>query len=345
MKQVTLGNSNEKVSALCLGAMLFGSRHSDKESFALLDQFVEAGGNFIDTANMYACWMEGCQGGESESCLGRWMKARGNRGLVFLSTKVGQPYPGTQRGTGTAQVISECDKSLKRLQTDRIDLYYSHIDDRLTPMHETLEAFSRLVQAGKVRHIGASNFTAWRLEEARRTSFNNNFPDYCCVQQLHTYLKPVSGASLADDYGMAVANDDLLDYCLSRPFPIVAYSPVLQGFYAKPGAEIPPRFRTLECGERLALLKKIAEAHSATTNQVILAWMTQKKPLTIPLSGASSPAQLAENLKALSIVLNNEEIALLNNVPPDSKIPLKTAAADAAAVFFHNMIPQKNLVA
>jgi aryl-alcohol dehydrogenase-like predicted oxidoreductase len=159
MKTIPLGHTGIPVSTLCLGAMYFGTRQDEATSYRLLDQYLDAGGFFIDTANIYSHWVPGFKGQESEALLGRWMKARGNRSRLFVASKVGFEYGEVQRGLKAHQVESECEKSLKLLGVEAIDLYYAHVDDRDTPMSETLEASDRLVKAGKVRAIGASNLT------------------------------------------------------------------------------------------------------------------------------------------------------------------------------------------
>jgi aryl-alcohol dehydrogenase-like predicted oxidoreductase len=196
MQTTQLGKTGVDVSLYCLGAMYFGSRNDRATSYRMLDRYVDAGGSFIDTANIYAWWVEGFHGGESETLLGEWMRARGHRSRLFIASKVGFQYSDVARGLTAAQIEAECDKSLRRMGIDTIDLFYAHVDDRTTPMHETMEAFDRLVRAGKVRHIGASNFLAYRLERAHTLSKQNGWPDYVCLQQRHTYLRPKPGAEL-----------------------------------------------------------------------------------------------------------------------------------------------------
>ena len=212
MKTTTLGFTNVPVSSLCLGAMYLGTRQDEATSFRLLDIYVEAGGFFIDTANIYARWVDGYRGYESENLLGRWMKARKNRARMFIATKVGfeVPYYGVERGLPAATIIQECEKSLRNLGVETIDLYYAHCDDLNTPLEETLQAFDQLVKAGKVRTLGASNYMAWRLEEARWISQAHGWSEYCCVQQRHTYLRPRPGASF---YPQLAVNEDLQQYC------------------------------------------------------------------------------------------------------------------------------------
>src|SRR5437763_7031797 len=170
MQKLRLGNSGGEVSSLCFGTDLIGSRIDRETSFRLFDLFREKGGTFIDTGNFYASWVPGCQGGESETTIGAWVKARGVRDQTVISTKVGFDYPGCPGGLSAAEIERECEKSLRRLQTDRIDLYYSHKDDRTVSLEETMEAFDRLVRAGKVRAIGASNLAGWRIAQANQLS-------------------------------------------------------------------------------------------------------------------------------------------------------------------------------
>ena len=309
MRTVSLGNTSTKVSALCLGAMYFGTRQNQAESFALLDQYYEAGGRFIDTANIYSWWEPNGKGGESEPILGAWIKARQNRDQLFLASKVGFNYQDVPIGL-TAEVIeSECEKSLQRLGIESIDLYYSHRDDRHTPMAETLETFNRLLQAGKVRHIGASNFTAWRLEEARGVSQTNEWPEYICVQQRHTYLRPKPGASF--DPQLA-ANDDLLDYCRQRNTTLLAYSVLLSGAYTRPERSIQAEYAGPDTDNRLAALRTVAQEIGASANQVILAWLMQSDPPVLPLIAASTAEQLQENIDALNITLSPGQMERLN---------------------------------
>lgn len=310
MKTRALGHSGVEVSALCLGTMYFGSRTDEATSYQLLDQYVEAGGTFLDTANIYACWVPGYVGGESEVLLGRWMKERRNRQQIFVASKVGFEMPGVERGLRAAQIEAECEKSLKRLGIESIDLYYAHIDDRRTPLEETMAAFARLVQAGKVRFIGASNFLAWRLEQANCVSRSNGWPEYCCIQQRHSYLRPKPGASFAPQIA---ANDDLLDLCQSRNITLLAYSVLLSGAYTRAERPIPEGYVGPDSDARLAALRAVAEETGATPNHVILAWMMGGQPSVLPLIAASTDKQLQENLDALDLKLTAEQMLRLSN--------------------------------
>ena len=309
MKTIPLGSSGVQVSALCLGAMMFGTKEDETISFRLLDQYMDAGGSFIDTANIYSHWVKGFRGGESESLLGRWFQQRGNRARVFLASKVGFDYPGVARGASARQIQEECEKSLRRLGVDTIDLYYIHKDDRATPPEETLAALDALVKAGKVRFIGASNFLAWRLEEARWISQTHGWSEFCCLQQRHTYLRPRPGTTFDPQ---AAINEDLLDYGRSRDITLLAYSALLGGAYTRPEREVGDQYLGPDSDARLTALKQVAEQRNASPNQVILAWMLAGSPRILPLIAASTPEQLDENIRALDLTLSAEEMALLD---------------------------------
>jgi aryl-alcohol dehydrogenase-like predicted oxidoreductase len=310
MKTVPLGHTGQQVSALCLGAMFLGTRQDEPTSFALLDQYVEAGGTFIDTANVYAHWAGG-QGGDSESLLGRWMKARGNRDRLFVATKVGFDYPGAPRGLTPELIAQECDLSLRRLGTDRIDLYYAHVDDRVTPLRDTMEAFHRLVKAGKVRYIGASNYLAYRLERAHALSKANEWTEFCCLQQRYTHLRPKHGARFG---AQEAVNEDMLDYVRARKgeFTLLVYSVLLGGAYTRADRAIPLEYAGPDSEARLRALREVAQESGATPNQVVLAWLMQTDPPALPLIAASGPEQLAENLAALDVTLSAAQVERLN---------------------------------
>ncbi len=309
MQTVQLGHTRQQVSALCLGAMYFGTRQDEAASYRLLDQYVDAGGAFVDTANIYAHWAGG-QGGDSEALLGRWMAARGNRDRLFIASKVGFGYGDVPRALTPALVEAECDKSLKRLGTDVIDLYYAHVDDRETPLRDTMGAFARLVDAGKVRYIGASNYLAYRLERAHTLSKANGWPSFCCVQQRHTYLRLKPGASAAPQ---VVANDDLFDYVRARSddFTLLAYSALLGGTYTRADRPLLDTYHGPDADARLAALRAVAAEAGVTPNQVVLAWMRQSDPPVLPLIAASTSAQLAENIAALDVVLSADQMQRL----------------------------------
>ena len=307
MRKVPLGEAGVQVSALCLGCMFFGTRVDDRTSMRLLDRYTAAGGAFLDTANNYAFWVTGGRGGESEALLGRWMRLRGNRNRLFVATKVGGA-PGED--VSRAAIVAAVDGSLRRLDTDHIDLYYAHVDHRSMALDETLEAFGELVAAGKVRHIGCSNYAAWRVERARRISDARGLPRYCCIQQRHSYVRPRPGTSFG---AQLAADDSLLDFCSANPeVALLAYSPLLSGAYTVPDRAIPAQYLGPDTDARLSALQQVARAAGASANQVVLAWLMATTPPAIPLIAASNDAQLDDNLGALAVELSAEQLAMLN---------------------------------
>lgn len=310
MRKVPLGDSGADVSCICLGAMYFGSRTDPELSRRLLDEYVESGGSFIDTAKIYAHWIQGFTGGESETLLGQWMRERRNRSSVFLASKVGFQYPSVERGLTASLIEAECDRSLKRLGVETIDLYYAHVDDRATPIDATLEAFQRLVRAGKVRLIGASNFLAWRLAESRAASRPRSWPAYCCIQQRHSYLRPRPGTTFDPQIA---ANDDLLDYCASSGITLLAYSPLLGGAYTRSDRTLAEQYVGRDTAARMKLLKTMARELGITPNQLVLAWLMQTEPPAIPVMAAGTLEQLRENLGTLAVSLTRGQVLALSS--------------------------------
>nr|WP_145405137.1 aldo/keto reductase [Paenibacillus xylanexedens] len=316
MRQLTLGKSGPQVSALCLGCLNFGTKADKSLSYRLLDQYVEAGGNFLDTSNNYAFWNGAGVGGQSETLLGEWMKEKNNRNSIFLATKVGAnpTIPGggfpAKEGLSKKAIHKAVDESLKRLQTDYIDLYYAHIDDMDVPLEETLEAFNQLVQSGKVRAIGCSNHYTWRLEEARSISLSHGFAPYQCIQQRYSYLRPRPGADF--DVQISVSEEMLKYIETHEEIALLAYSPLLSGAYTRQDRPIPVQYTGPDAEARIAVLQEISKETGATHNQVVLAWMLNNSPVTLPVIAASSTEQLQENLQALNVTLTQEQIKRLN---------------------------------
>lgn len=309
MEKLALGGSGLEVSALCLGSDSIGSKIDRETSFKLMDLYAEAGGSFIDTANFYASWLPGCRGGESESTIGLWMKDRGVRDQLVIGSKLGFDYPGCDGGLSAPEIERECEKSLQRLKTDRIDLYYAHRDDSATPIEETMEAFDRLVQSGKVRAIGASNLKQWRIAEANTVSRLRQWTGYSVVQQRHTVLRPRHGA----DFGPQICvNEDLKDYCRLRGIAMIAYSVLLQGAYTREDRPVPAQYAGPEADDRLRVLHDVAEEAGATKNQVVIAWLRQSDPPVLPIIAGSRPEQLVENIAALEIILAADQIKRLD---------------------------------
>jgi aryl-alcohol dehydrogenase-like predicted oxidoreductase len=289
--------------------MFLGTRTDQAMSRRILDAYVDAGGSFIDTANIYAWWVEGGKGGESETLLGEWIRERGNRHRIFLATKVGFGYGSVPTGLTAKVIEEECDKSLKRMQVDTIDLFYAHVDDRKTPLEETMQALDKLVRAGKVRFIGASNYLAWRLEQAYRISLENDWAKFCCIQQRYTYLRLKPGATFSPQ---SFANDDLLDCCRSTGLTLLAYSVLLGGAYTRADRSIPAQHAGADSEKRLEALRTVAQQSAVTVNQVVLRWLMQSSPAILPLIAASDETQLQENLGALEFELTAEQMEYLN---------------------------------
>ena len=306
MNELPLGDSGATVSALCLGTMFFGTTVDEKTAYAVLDRYYDAGGRFFDTANNYAVWIDGGEGGESEALLGRWMRERGNRDDIFLATKVGGWHA---EGLGAAAIARGIEGSLERLGTDRVDLYYAHVEDRSVPQEETVGAFGELVTAGKARYVGCSNAPAWRIERARGIARAGVGAPYCCVQQRHSYLLPRPGT----DLGRQLASSpELLDYCADQGVGLLAYSVLLGGAYTRDDRPLPDGYAGADADARLAVLREVAEETGATPNQVVLAWLLRGTPPVIPLIGASSEEQLAENLGALEVELSAQQLERLD---------------------------------
>ncbi len=317
MQKQTLGKTSVEVSALCYGTDLVGSRIDEAASFGLLDVFADHGGAFIDTGNFYASWYPGCVGGESETTIGRWMAARGNRDQIAISTKLGFDYPGCDGGLTASEIERECEKSLRRLQTDRIDVYYAHRDDFATPLEETMEAFHRLVAAGKVRVLGASNLWLWRVAEANALSTLREWTPYSVVEQRYTYFRPRHGA----DFGPQICiTEDMKRFCQHHGMTLIAYSILLQGAYTRSERPVPAQFAGPEADERMAALLSVAEEACATPNQVIIAWMRQSDPSVLPIIAGSRPEQVRENIAALEVRLTGQQMELLTRAGnPDVK--------------------------
>ena len=308
MDKVQLGNSGVWASALAMGSDVLGSKIDRTTTFGLLDYFADRGGTLIDTANFYASWLPGCQGGESETAIGAWMKARGNRNQLLISSKLAFDYPGSPGGLTAQQIERECEKSLKRLQTDHLDIYYAHRDDFATPMEETMAAFDRLVKAGKVRVLGASNLPIWRIAEANTIAAAHGWHGYQVIQQRYTYVRPRHGA----DFGPQIfLSEEIKAFAKHHGITLVAYSVLLQGTYTRPERQLPAQFAGVDSDERINALKSVAGELGVSPNQVVIAWMRQSDPSILPIIAGSRTEQLQENIDALKLTLSNEQMGRL----------------------------------
>jgi aryl-alcohol dehydrogenase-like predicted oxidoreductase len=314
-----------EVSVFALGTHRFGTEIDEATSFAILDRYAEAGGTFIDTADNYAFWVNGTQGGESEELLGRWRRSRGVGGEVVIATKLGaRPLaPGTgfaDNAEGlSAQVIRESSqRSRDRLGVDRLDLLYAHIEDPVVPLGETVQAFAALVAEGSVGLLGVSNHWAWRVERARSLAAAAGLPGYEVLQYQHSYLRPrtdLPGGRSPD--GMSgLLGGDLLSYLRSEPqLTMVVYASLMRGGYVRPDKLAAAEFAEFDhpgTPARLAVLREVARDAGATVNQVVLAWLTGAQIPMIPVIGASSVAQLDESLAAADLELTAQQRARLD---------------------------------
>ncbi|MER5211758.1 aldo/keto reductase [Streptomyces sp. NPDC002838] len=325
MKYRTIGSdpkNRREVSVLALGAMLFGSRTDEKTSFDVLDRYVEAGGNFIDTSDNYAFWIDGGQGGQSEELLGRWRKSRGIGDEIVIATKLGaRPLaPGTSyvdnpEGLSAKVIRESAERSRERLGVEKLDLLYAHIEDHTVPLRETVEGFAELVAEGTVGLLGVSNHAVWRVERARALAAAAGLPGYEVLQYEHSYLRPRTDVpgEIFPDGSLGAAGPHLLGYLRAEPgLTLVAYSPLLKGTYAHPDRPLLPGYDHPGTPPRLAALREVARETGATVNQVVLAWQIGGELPVVPLAGASSMAQLEENLAAVDLELTAEQRARLD---------------------------------
>jgi aryl-alcohol dehydrogenase-like predicted oxidoreductase len=309
-----LGRSGLKVSALCLGGNTFGWTTDQKASEAVLDAYLAAGGNFIDTADVYARWVPGNKGGESETALGIWMAARKNRSAVIMATKACGPMGPGPNDTGLSRqhIMQAVEASLTRLKTDYIDLYQAHWDDRDTPLDETLRAFDDLVRQGKVRYLGASNHVAWRLTRALWESDRHGYARYECLQPKYNLV-------IRDEY-----ERELEGLCLEQGVGVIPYSSLASGFLSGKyhrGESLPATARAAGVqktymNERgfavLAAVEKVAAGAGATPAQVALSWLVHRPGITAPIASATSVAQLQEIAGAVDLKLDAEATKTLD---------------------------------
>jgi aryl-alcohol dehydrogenase-like predicted oxidoreductase len=297
MKKRKLGHSTLEVSPLCFGGNVFGWTIDEATSFRLLDVFFEAGGNFIDTANVYSRWVPGHEGGESETILGKWMKARKNRDRLVIATKVGMEMGPDRKGLRKPYILEEAENSLRRLQTDQVDLYISHAEDKTTPIEETLAAYDQLIREGKARVCGASNYSPEGLQDSLEQSRRLGLPSYQSLQPLYNLydreefeetLRPV-----CQEYGLSVTPY----YALASGFLTGKYRQ--ESDFAKSPRGGKARSYLDEKGKRiLASLDKAAEEHGTKPAVIALAWLMHQPTVTSAIASATSLEQLEDLLAA-----------------------------------------------
>ena len=311
MKKRKLGDSGLEVSPLAFGGNVFGWTADETMSFRLLDAFVAEGFNLIDTADVYARWVQGLEGGESETIIGKWLKRSGKRQSVIIATKVGKEMGPDKKGLSRSYIFQAVEESLRRLQTDYIDLYQSHEDDTQTPLEETLDAFDRLIQDGKVRAIGASNFSAKRLAEALQVSEQYGYPRYQSLQPLFNL------------YDRADYEKDLEPLCREKGLAVISYFSLASGFLTgkyRSEADLADRARAdivkkylNERGYRiLEALGRVAQQHNVTPAQAALAWLIAQPTITAPIASATNLEQLNQLIQATTLELDPSSMALLD---------------------------------
>jgi aryl-alcohol dehydrogenase-like predicted oxidoreductase len=318
MKKRILGNSGLEVAPLAFGGNVFGWTADEQTSFRLLDTFVAAGFNLIDTADTYSRFAPGNRGGESETIIGKWLKRGARRDKVIIATKVGSEMGPQKKGLSKRYILRAVEDSLKRLQTDYIDLYQSHRDDPDTPLDETLEAYARLMEQGKVRAIGASNYTAERLSDALRLSRRHELPRYECLQTEYNL------------YDRAEYEETLEPICIENGLGVLGYFSLASGFLTgkyKSADDLANKARgdsvkkyLNERGFRiLDALDHVAERLHAAPVQVALAWLIARPTVTAPIASATSLPQLKELIGATTLELDEESMDFLNQAS-DSQV-------------------------
>jgi aryl-alcohol dehydrogenase-like predicted oxidoreductase len=311
MEKRQLGNSGLEVAPLAFGGNVFGWTADEPTSFALLDAFVDAGFNLIDTADVYSTWVQGHSGGESETIIGKWLKRSGKRAAVVIATKVGKEMGPNSNGLSKTYILQAVEDSLQRLQTDYIDLYQSHADDPQTPLEETLAAYDQLIRQGKVRAIGASNYSAQRLAKSLEVSEQTGYPRYESLQPLFNLYDRI-------DY-----EKELEPLCRAKGLGVISYFSLASGFLtgkygSKADLSKSARGKFVEkyINERgfriVEALKKVAQQLNLTPAQVSLAWLISQPTITAPIASATNLDQLNELIEAATIELNPSVIDQLN---------------------------------
>jgi aryl-alcohol dehydrogenase-like predicted oxidoreductase len=312
MRRRKLGKTDLEIAPLVFGGNVFGWTTDQATTFKLLDAFVAGGFNAIDTADVYSKWVPGHVGGESETILGDWIKRNGNRKNVIIATKVGMEMGNGTKGLSRAHILRSAEDSLRRLQTDYIDLYQSHADDPDTPQEETLRAYAELVKQGKVRFIGASNFKADRLAQALEISKKAGLPAYQTLQPNYSLIE------------RAGFEGDLEDLCEREGLGVINYFPLAGGFLSgkyrsesdavgRSRARNVTKYLNTERGLKiLEALDEVAKKHHATPARVSLAWLLARPSITAPIVSATNLEQLNDLIASVELTLDGDSIELLN---------------------------------
>ena len=306
---ITIPQTDLVVHPLCLGSNIFGSNADEAQSHAVMDAYSLHAGNFIDTADMYNQWVEGHVGGESESVIGSWMKKRNNRQSMVIATKVSKMD--TRPGLSAKNIFAACEESLNRLQTDYIDLYYSHSDDESVSLEETLGAYAELIAQGKVRYIAASNFTPTRLRESVKFSEDNNIPAYVAVQDLYNL---VDRKTYEGEMSQAVADLEISNipfYGIARGFLSGKYRPGVTEVDSKRAAGA-REYATEKNYAVLTVMDEVAKNHNVSLSAVALAWLRAQPSVSVPIASARTVEQVEEIVQVVE--LSKEAVEKLNGV-------------------------------
>ncbi|CAN5422455.1 aldo/keto reductase [soil metagenome] len=313
VKKRKIGSTQLEVAPLAFGGNVFGWTIDQPTSYELLDAFVDAGLNLVDTADVYSAWKEGNVGGESETIIGNWFKRSGKRNKVVLATKCGFDGSTDKKNLSAAHIHKAVDASLKRLQTDHIDLYQAHVDDDKVPLDESLEAFDQLIKSGKVGAIGASNYSAARLKESLKVSDQHSFARFQCLQPEYNL------------YERSGYENGLEELCLKENIAVISYFSLARGFLSGKyrseedlaqsarGAGVKAYLN--ERGFRiLDALDKLAKEYSSTPARIALAWLIARPSITAPIASATNLTQLEDLIASTKIILSPAAIEMLNEV-------------------------------
>jgi aryl-alcohol dehydrogenase-like predicted oxidoreductase len=306
---ITIADTDLVVHPLCLGSNIFGSNANEAESHAVMDAYFNHGGNFIDTADMYNQWVEGHVGGESETIIGSWMKARNNRQSMVIATKVSKMD--TRPGLSARNIFAACEESLNRLQTDYIDLYYSHEDDATVSLEETLGAYAQLIAEGKVRYIAASNFTPARLRESINFSNDNNLPAYVAVQELYNLVDRTTYEVEMQQVVAELGVSNLPFYGIARGFLTGKYRPGITEVDSKRAAGA-REYANDKNYAVLAAMDVIAKEHNASLAAIALAWLRSNPTVSAPIASARTVGQLEEIIQVVE--LSADEVQTLTSI-------------------------------
>jgi aryl-alcohol dehydrogenase-like predicted oxidoreductase len=301
---ITIPQTELVVHPLCLGSNIFGSNADEAQSHAVMDAYSSHAGNFIDTADMYNQWVEGHVGGESESVIGSWMKKRNNRQSMVIATKVSKMD--TRPGLSAKNIFAACEESLNRLQTDYIDLYYSHSDDETVSLEETLGAYAQLIDQGKVRYIAASNFTSARLRESIKFSEDNNIPAYVAVQDLYNL---VDRKTYEGEMSQAVADlgiSNIPFYGIARGFLSGKYRPGVTEVDSKRAAGA-REYATDKNYAVLTTMDEVAKNHNVSLSAVALAWLRAQTSVSVPIASARTVEQVEEIVQVVELSVGEVE--------------------------------------